>query len=346
MKIVTSNRRDALRRMSGLLGSPLGLSQSGGGASKRTLPPINELITALEFDEVAKRALPASAYESIAGSDRAAFDRMTLRPRMCVPTVDLDLSVDLFGEPHFTPILVGPVGGQRQFHPDAEHATLRGAAAAKAGVILSSSSSVPVADLARSAKTPLWYAVDADAKAGSAEQIQQALAAGCKALCITAGATKGRAPAAAITRAEWTAIEQLRKLVDVPVLVKGVLTPQDATTAIGLGAKGLVVSSYGRASGPAAIDALPSVVDAVGNKAVVLVDGNFRRGTDILKALIMGASGVLVSRPVMWGLAAYGADGVQAVIALLQSDLGRHVAAIGVTNLKGLNRTYLKVHRQ
>jgi len=166
-------------------------------------------------------------------------------------------------------------------------------------------------------------------------------------LCITAGVTKGRASTAAISPLEWNAIEQLRKPVDVPVLVKGVLTPQDATTAIGLGAKGVIVSSYGRAtSGAAAIELLPSIVDAVGNKAVVLVDSNFRRGTDILKALIMGASGVLVSRPVMWGLAAYGAGGVEAVIALLQSDLGRHLAAIGVINLKGLNRTYVKVHRQ
>jgi 4-hydroxymandelate oxidase len=225
---------------------------------------------------------------------------------------------------------------------DAELATVRGASAAKTGVIVSSKSSVPMADLAKASKSPLWYGVYADVKAESAEHMQQAVAAGCKACCFTVGAY-GQADT--ISRNEWSAIDQLRKAVDVPVLIKGVLSPKDATTAIAQGAKGIIVSNHGRAGGATPIDVLPSIVDAVGSHATVLVDSNFRRGTDILKALIIGASGVLVSRPVMWGLATYGADGVQAVIEILQSDLGRHLAAIGVSNLKGLNRTYLKVHR-
>ena len=325
----------------------VGLLQTGRAEVKRKLPPLAELITVPEFEELAKLTLPPAIYETIAGGDRAAFDRMTLRPRMCIPTVDLDLSVELFGEAHFTPILVGPIGAQRQFHRDAERATVRGAAAANAGVIVSSGSSVPIAELAKEAKSPLWYAVYANATGENPEQAQQAVAAGCKALCITVGSAGARAAAAPVTRAEWTAIDQLRKGVEVPIVIKGVMSLQDATTAIAQGAKGLIVSNDGRPTvGAAPIDVLSPILDAAGAKAEVLVDSSFRRGTDILKALILGARGVLVSRPVMWGLASYGADGVQAVLELLQSDLGRHLAAIGVANLKNLNRTYLKVHRQ
>ena len=93
--------------------------------------PVDELVNAFEFEEAAKAALPATAFSTIAGSDRAALDRMTFRPRMNVPTLDLDLSLDLFGQRHFAPILVGPVSEQRRFHTDGELATVRGAAAAR-----------------------------------------------------------------------------------------------------------------------------------------------------------------------------------------------------------------------
>jgi len=91
---------------------------------------------------------------------------------------------------------------------------------------------------------------------------------------------------------------------------------------------------------------LPAIVDAVDGKATVLVDGSFRRGSDIVKALALGAQGVLLARPVMWGLAAYGADGVRAVIEMLQSDLARHMGALGAENLAALNRSFLRIHRR
>src|SRR5262245_41440661 len=100
------------------------------------LPPREDLVNSFEFEDVAKLKLSAAAYSTVAGSDRAAFDRITFRPRMNVPTLDLDLSFELFGVKHFTPIMVGPVSEQRQYHADGELATVRGAAAANAGVIV------------------------------------------------------------------------------------------------------------------------------------------------------------------------------------------------------------------
>ena len=107
------------------------------------------------------------------------------------------------------------------------------------------------------------------------------------------------------------------------------------------------MSNYGGLAGAgtdALVLTLPAIVDAVGGKVPVLVDGSFRRGTDILKALAFGAQSVLVARPVMWGLAAYGADGVQGVVEMLQTELARYMAMCGRPNLKMLDRTMLRVH--
>ena len=132
-----------------------------------------------------------------------------------------------------------------------------------------------------------------------------------------------------------------------PVLVKGIATPDAARLALQHGADGIIVSNYGGLVGPgtdAPILALPQIVDAVDGKVPVLVDGSFRRGTDILKALAFGAQGVLVGRPVMWGLAAYGADGVQGVVEMLQTELARYMGMCGKSHVGMLDRTILRVH--
>ena len=145
---------------------------------------------------------------------------------------------------------------------------------------------------------------------------------------------------------DWAAFSALKRGVSVPVLVKGITTPDAARLALQNGADGIVVSTYGLVSSSkqAPILALPNIVDAVAGKVPVLVDGSFRRGTDILKALAFGAQGVLLGRPVMWGLAAYGADGVQGVVEMLQTELARYMGLCGKSNLKVLDRTMVKVH--
>ena len=132
-----------------------------------------------------------------------------------------------------------------------------------------------------------------------------------------------------------------------PVLVKGIATPQAARLALQHGVHGIIVSYHGGLVGPgtdALILTLPQIVDAVDGKVPVLVDGSFRRGTDILKALAFGAHGVLVGRPAMWGLAAYGADGVQGVVEMLQTELARYMGMCCKSHLGMLDRTILRVH--
>jgi 4-hydroxymandelate oxidase len=319
----------------------------------RKLPRVDDLVNVPEFEDVARTVLDAAVFATIAGGDREPFDRMTFQPRLMVPTLDLDLSVELFGHQHFAPIVAGPVADQRRYHPEAELATVRGASAAQAAVIVSSRSSVAFSEIASQAKTPLWFSVYAGADAR--RPIERAIAAGCTVICITVGASDR--PGARPDRApiDWKTIATLRRGLDVPVVIKGVMRIEEAKTAVAEGAGGLVVSDHGglapvrpntQGARVAPIEMLAPIVDACAGKVPVLVDGSFRRGSDIAKALVLGAHGVLIGRPVMWGLAAYGADGVQAVIELLQSDAARNLGALGAPNLKSLSRSMVRVHQR
>jgi 4-hydroxymandelate oxidase len=313
------------------------------------LAPRDQLVNVLEYEEQAKRVLGDSAYRAIAGSDRLGFDRITLRPRMMVPVLDLNLSLTLFGQTLFAPILVAPIARQTEFHPDGERATVKGAAAARAVTVLSSHSAVPLTELVERQDHSVWFQVfSQDPSAGL--RVQDAVRAGCKAICVTFGAPPAangvRRPASTL-KADLAALRALTRGAGIPVLAKGVATPDEAMQALQHGAQGLIVSSYrGLADAEALILKLPAIVDAVGGRAPVLVDGGFRRGTDILKALAFGAHAVLVGRPVMWGLAAYGADGVQGVLEMLQTELARYMAMCGKSSLAMLDRTLLRVHSE
>jgi 4-hydroxymandelate oxidase len=153
------------------------------------------------------------------------------------------------------------------------------------------------------------------------------------------------APVAA--RVDWSAVGALVSASRIPVIVKGVATAADAKAALDQNAKGIIVSNYGgvatRSSGTLILQ-LPVIVDAVAGRAPVLADGGFRRGTDILKALAFGAQAVVVSRPIVWGLAAYGADGVRGVVEMLQTELARFMAMCGKSRVDMLKRDVLRVH--
>jgi 4-hydroxymandelate oxidase len=307
------------------------------GLARQRIAPRDQLVNVLEYEQQAKLTLSPDVFAQIAGSDRAAFDRITIRPRLVVPTTDLDLSVTLFGDTWFAPIAVGPIARQRQFHPDGEVATVKGAAAAQAPIVVSGRSSVPFRDLAAGHAGTMWYQAFASEPAATAA-IRDAVDAGCKAVCITVD-TK-----AAIN---WKAVDVLKRNLTIPVLVKGIATPAEAKVALQHGVQGIVASTYGRdirAGADELILSVGAIVDAVGGSVPVLVDGSFRRGTDIFKALAFGAKAVLVGRPVMWGLAAYGADGVQWVVEMLQTELARYMAMSGRVNLGTLDRSALQVH--
>jgi 4-hydroxymandelate oxidase len=298
--------------------------------------PVQSLANTFEFEAMAQRSLSPAAFAEIAGSERDAIERITFRPRMMVNTTHLDLTTDLFGQSLFAPILVGPTGGQKRYHPEGELACVRGAAAAKTAMVVSSGASYPMKEIAaQQPATTLWYQVHPEADAAAERRrIDEAVALGCKALCITIGG------------ADWSAIDRLRQGLRIPVVLKGIMSPEEARAAIGKGIDGIVVSSHGRpGSGMAApIQVLPAIAEAVAGKAPILIDGSFRRGADILKALALGARAVMLGRPPLWALAAYGSPGVQTMLEMLQTELARDMAMCGRPNLKSLDPSLVKIH--
>lgn len=318
-----------------------------GSSYKR--PPREDLINVLEFEEIAKLELPNAIYSAISGGDRKAFDQMTFRTRRMVNSLGLDLTAELFGELMFAPLLVGPIAQQAELHPRGELATVEGAAAAKTTVIISSRSSYSIEQIAARAETTLWYQVDLEADVNNIRvDTHRALEAGCKALCITVtNPFHSRTDSKA--RLDWRTIDLIRRGIKVPVLLKGILTSEDAEAAVNRDIKGIVVSDYGgvfarKVGSP--IEILPSISRVVRQRIPILIDGSFRRGSDILKALALGAQAVLLGRPPMWGLSSYGSRGVQAVLELLQTELGRSMAGVGRPNIKSIESNLVRVHKR
>ena len=307
------------------------------------IAPAGELVNTFEFEAMARRSLGEAGYALIAGGDRRAFERITFRPRLMVNATGLNLTATLFGQEMFAPILIAPVAQQKRFHPDGELATMRGVSAAKATMVVAADSSYPLDRIAAEAKTPWWFQIypEADRNALHA-RVERAVGLGCKAVCLTLGTSEGEWGWA------WADIDRFRKGLGVPLLLKGIMTAEEARAAAERGIGGVIVSNYAGAGGngtASPMEVLAAISGAVAGKTQILIDGGFRRGGDALKALALGASAVLVARPAMWGLAAYGAEGVQKVVEMLQAELARDMAMCGRVSLKELDNTVVRIHR-
>ena len=322
------------------------------------ITPVDELVNVLEAEAMAERLLNSPLYAKIAGSDRSYFARITLQPSMMIDVRKLDMSLDLLGTRMFAPILVGPASQQQRFHPEGELATARGALAAQAVMIVSSRSSQPIAKVAAEAKQA-WYQVYPESDmAPVLARVQEAVQAGCRAVCLTVGTpyqptgSGGPPNPAALAKLgnpamDWAIVDRVRQAAKVPVLLKGIMTVEEARAAVEHGVEGIVVSNHGGRFIEGLVnpvEVLPGIADAVGGKIPVLVDGSFRRGTDIMSALALGARAVLVARPPLWALAAYGAEGVQTVMEMLQNETARTMALCGRINLAAIDRAVVRIH--
>jgi 4-hydroxymandelate oxidase len=301
--------------------------------------------------------------------NQRAFRRRRLRPRMLVDVSNVTTASTVLGAPVSMPVLVAPTALHRLAHPAGEGATAR--AAARAGTVMclstiATSTPAEVADAAPSGRR--WFQVYVFRDRGVTRSfVEQAVERGYEALVLTvdapmfghrerdlrtgfvvppefavpsfAAAVGGPVAATAAEIADqfdpalsWRDVELLAAESNVPLLVKGILTAEDARLARDHGAAGVVVSNHGgrQLDGvPASLDALPEIVDAVGDELEVLVDGGIRRGTDVIVALALGARAVLVGRPVLWGLAVDGEEGVYRVLGLIRAELERALALCG-----------------
>lgn len=301
-----------------------------------------------------------------------AFTRLRLRPRVLVDVATLDTSVKLFADTLPLPLLLAPAAYHRLYHPDGELATACGAANAGVPYIVSTCTTTPLEDIARAAPHGVrWLQVYVHAdRARTRDLVQTAEATGIRALCLTvdtpvagtrnreqrtafnlpptcvtpymrhaASADSPGTPFVAIT---WRDVEWLRAETRLPVLLKGVLTGADAKLAVDNGVAGVVVSNHGARNldtVPAAIDALPEVVDAVAGRLPVLLDGGVRRGTDIVKAMALGAVAAMIGRPYLYGLALGGTAGVEHVVRILRTELENALMLLGRPTVTKLDRT-------
>ena len=308
-----------------------------------------------------------------------AFGRWHLRPRVLVDVSSVSTAAEVLGREASMPLLVAPTAFQRLAHPDGELATARAAAAAGTVMIQSTLSSVTPAELAAAAPDgrrwfQLYWSSDREF---TRELLAQVRESGFDAVVLTvdfaaAGrrerdlrvrfalpddlptpnipgplarenfhAAIGHIVDAALT---WRDLEWLRDAAGLPVLLKGVLTSEDAVLAVEHGAAGLVVSNHGGRQldgAPPSLEVLPEVVEAAADRAEVLFDGGIRRGADVVTALALGAKAVLVGRPVLWGLAVGGEEGVARVLDLLRAELALALTQLGCTSPVEVTRAHV-----
>jgi isopentenyl diphosphate isomerase/L-lactate dehydrogenase-like FMN-dependent dehydrogenase len=307
-----------------------------------------------------------------------AFRRWQLRPRMLVDVSSVNAATTVLGAELSMPALVAPVAFQRMAHPHGEEGMARAAAGAGTAMCLSTLATSRPRDVAAAAPgAPRWFQLYVFRDRGVTDAlIAEAVESGYRAIVLTVDAPfAGRrerdlregvaVPAdAGVPSLEaatgstgsmsvrevfelidpvltWRDLEALVSRCELPVLVKGVLTAEDATLAMDHGAAGVIVSNHGgrQLDGvPASLDALPDVAGAIGDRGEVLMDGGVRRGTDVLVALALGARAVLVGRPALWGLAVGGEDGARDVLEKLRAEIELALALCGCASTGDVTR--------
>ncbi|HEX6819692.1 MAG TPA: alpha-hydroxy acid oxidase [Ktedonobacterales bacterium] len=348
-----------------------------------------------EYEALARERMDPTGFEYyLGGSDdevtlrenRAAFERLRLRPRVLVDVSALDLATTALGTPISMPALIAPTAYHRLAHPEGEVATAR--AAKEAGVVMgvAALATTPL-EVVAEAGGPLWFQLYVYRDRSISERlVRRAEDAGYRALVLTVDTPRvgnrerdvrngftlptglrmanfvaenlAEAPEAAPGESglatfsvahfdptlTWEALEWLRSVTKLPIVVKGILTGEDAALAVEHGAAGVIVSNHGGRqldTAVATMDALPEVVEAVAGGCEVYVDGGVRRGTDVLKALALGARAVLLGRPILWALAADGQQGVGDALALLRGEIELAMMLAGRPTLASIDRSLI-----
>ena len=336
------------------------------GAARQRIPhPAYEYIAGGAADEITLRW------------NREAFDALAIRPRVLVDVERIDTSVELFGRRLTFPVLLAPTAFHRLVHSDGEVETARGASAGEALFVVSSLSTRRVEDISRAMTQP-WCFQLFDIGRRRREFLMGFLetlkASGCRGLVVTADApvtgVRNRSERAHFSLPEdfetpyypdrtarkqvgglpvsgsstWADLAWLRSKTALPIMLKGVLHEEDAKLAVKAGMDGIIVSNHGGReldTVPATITVLPRIIKAVGNRVPVLVDGGVRRGTDVIKALALGARAVLIGRPYLYGLSVGGAAGVAQVLGILRGEFEMAMKLSGCRTLAEIDRALI-----
>lgn len=307
-------------------------------------------------------------------ANRDGFTRYQIKPRRLVDVSEADTKVNILGSEASSPIFICPVGSQGAYHPEAELGTARAARAKGHHMVLSTQSSTAVEAVAEARGAPIWHQLYPTTRwEYTVAMLQRAEAAGCTTVCLTIDLPGGRnTETQSIMMREdnrtctdchrgqskpifdglnmqgvglnnpaltWDVIGRMKEVTNMNVVIKGIEVGVDAALAVDNGADAVWVSNHGgRATetGRASIECLPEVAAAVNGRVPIIIDGGFRRGTDIYKALALGASAVGIGRPYCWGLGAFGQAGVERVLDLLNRELLITMTGSGTPTLESI----------
>ena len=328
-----------------------------------------------DYERLAAERLDENALAYFAGGsgdewtlreNEAAFERRQLRPRMLVDVTTVTTATTVLGQDVSLPVLITPLAFQRMAHPDGEAATARAAAAAGTVMCLSSAATLHPAEVRAAAPdADLWFQVYVFKDRGLTESlIEEAIDSGFTALVLTVDVPflgrrerdlrvdfdlpeplrhYGERLTGFDATLSWRDLEWLAGY-GLPVMVKGLLTAEDARLACEHGVQAIGVSNHGgrQLDGvQASIDALPEVAEAVGDRCELYLDGGVRRGTDALKAIALGARAVLIGRAFLWGLAVDGEAGVAHVLELLRDEVELGLRLLGCCSPSEVTRAHV-----
>ena len=333
----------------------------------------NNFVTLPEIRRVARKRLSRDVWNFGAGGsetetsmrrNRRALDRLAIRQDVLVDVREIDLSTTFLGVPLSMPVMVAPMGGLVLFHHQGDVEMARGASMGNTLVALSGATGWPVEDVAKAGPGPkLFQLYHHGDRQWVGDLLARVEASGYISVCLTVDtqlysrrerdivnrysprqamsvAPNPRGPDSTYpARLTWDDVEWLKKTTRLPIGLKGVMTARDAKRAVHTGVQVIWVSNHGGRQldqTQATIDALPAIVDAVAGRAAIVIDGGFRRGTDVIKAVALGATVVAMGRAILWGLAADGADGVGAALEILRQELRTSLGLCGQTSVRKL----------
>ena len=349
-------------------------------------PEVSDLKNVFDFEKLSRKVMGEDALLYLNGGaddlktvqiNADAYQEIQIRARRLIDVTHVSTQVELLGQVLDNPIIMSPVGFQKFFHPDGEIGSAKAAVKKNHQMIVSSVSNYSVNEIAERSQAKLWFQLypTVDRKV-TAKLLERAEKAGCKVCVLTVdspvlgnrerggttltklmdgnilkmGNYEGILPEgttfddAGLT---WDIIAWLRDNCDMKIVLKGIVTREDAALALQHKVDGIIVSNHGGRqleSLRATVDCLPEIVEEIKGQMPILIDGGIRRGTDVFKALALGATAVCIGRPFCWGLGAMGQEGVEMVLDLLKAELIRDMQLAGTAAIDKITRNHILMH--
>jgi len=344
---------------------------------------LSGLKNVFDFEKLSRRVMGEDALLYLNGgaddlktveANTKAYQEIQIRARRLIDVRNISTKVNLLGQTLDNPIILCPVGFQKFFHPEGEIGSAKAAVKKNHQMIVSSVSNYSVNEIAEQSGAKLWFQLytTADRKV-TKKLLERAEKAGCKVCVLTvdspvlgnrerSGTTLAKLMEAQVLKMgnydgimpegtefddagmTWEIIPWLRANCNMKIVLKGIVTREDARLSVEHNVDGIVVSNHGGRqleSLRSTIECLPEIAEEIDGKIPILIDGGIRRGTDIFKALALGATAVCIGRPFCWGLGALGQQGVEMVLDILKAELIRDMQLAGTTSLEKITPNHV-----